>query len=221
MFNFCAPCNLNDLQSETFPDGKRFYTLPDGTRVPSVTTVLGARPKEALMKWRKEIGEVQANAITKKSTSRGTNMHKICEDYINNKPEYLKGVMPDAQEMFKSIKPLIDKHVTDIWYQETALWSKKLNMAGRVDLIAHWDGVLSIIDFKTSNKIKKREYVLDYFLQETTYALMLEEMINIPVNQIVTLIAVVDEKPQVFIEKTEDHINALVEAINYYNKNKK
>ena len=221
MFNFCAPCNLNDIQSETFPDGKRYYTLPDGTRLPSVTTVLGARPKEALIKWRKEVGDAQANAVTKRSTSRGTNMHKICEDYINNKNDFLKSAMPDAKEMFQSIKPIIDKNVTDIWYQEASLYSKKLGMAGRVDLVAHWDGVLSIIDFKTSNKIKKREYVLDYFLQETAYALMLEEMINTPVNQIVTLISVVDEKPQVFIEKTEDHINDLVHAINYYNKNKK
>jgi len=221
MFNFCPPVDLSDLNSETFPDGKRYYTLPDGTRLPSVTTVLGARPKEALMKWRKEVGEAQANAVTKKATSRGTNMHKLCEDYINNKDDFLKGVMPDAQEMFLSIKPIIDKHITDIWYQESALYSKTLGMAGRVDLIAHWDGVLSIIDFKTSNKIKKREYILDYFLQETSYSLMLEEMINIPVNQIVTLISVADEKPQVFIEKTEDHIDDLAQAIDYYNKNKK
>ena len=132
----------------------------------------------------------------------------------------MKKIMPDALEMFHSIKPLLDDNVSDIWYQECALFSKKLGMAGRVDLIAHWNGKLSVIDFKTSKRIKTRDKILSYFWQETAYALMLEEMIGTPIDQIVTVMAVEDSTPLVFVEKTQDHIDGLAQAIDFYNKNK-
>jgi len=219
-FNFCPPKILTDLKSETFPDGKRYYTLPDGTRLPSVTTVLGAQKKQAIMAWRKRVGEAEANRISKQATGRGTNVHKIAEDYLNNDINYLKDHFPDVKEMFLSIKPLIDENVSNIWYQECALYSRTLGLAGRVDLISEWNGVLSIIDFKTSNKIKTRDYIESYFQQECAYALMLEEMIGHPIHQLVTLIAVENGPPQVFIEKTEDHIEGLVKAINFYKDQK-
>ena len=118
MFNYCTPKNLQDLQSTTFPDGKRYYQLPDGTRLPSVTTVLGAMKKEAIMAWRAKVGEEVANAISKKATSRGTNVHSMCEEYLNN--EKLGVYMPDAIEMFLSIKPYLNK-INNIHYQEQAL----------------------------------------------------------------------------------------------------
>ena len=79
MFTYCPPKELQDLQSTTFPDGKRYYTLPDGTRLPSVTTVVGAQKKQIFIEWRKRVGDEEANRITRKATSRGTNVHKICE----------------------------------------------------------------------------------------------------------------------------------------------
>ena len=145
MFKYCPPKELKDLQSETFPDGKRYYTLEDGTKLPSVTTVLGAQKKDAIMAWRKRVGEVEANRISKAATGRGTNVHTLCERYLNN--ESLGDIMPDAKEMFKSIKPLLNR-INNIHYQEQALWSKQLGMAGRVDCIGEFDGVLSVIDFK-------------------------------------------------------------------------
>lgn len=220
MFNYCPPADLEDLKSTTFPDGKRFYVLPDGTKLPSVTTVVGAKKKQAIIEWRNRVGEEEANRISRQATSRGTNVHTICENYLNNKPDYMKGIMPDAVEYFLSIKPYITKHISDIWYQEQALYSKRVGMAGRVDVIAHWDGVLSIIDFKTASRKKKREDIQDYFQQECAYALMLEDMIGEPVNQLVTLMAVKDEAPLIFIEKTEDHVDGLVQAIEYYHQNK-
>ena len=219
MFNYCPPVSLKEIKAETFPDG-RYYVLEDGTRLPSVTTVLGAMSKADILAWRKRVGEEEANKISRKASSRGTNVHSICEQYLNNNSDYMKKIMPDALEMFQSIKPLLDKNVTDIWYQECALFSKKLGMAGRVDLIAHWNGKLSVIDFKTSKRIKTRDNVLSYFWQETAYALMLEEMIGTPIDQIVTVMAVEDSTPLVFIEKTQDHIDGLVKAIDFYNKNK-
>lgn len=214
-FNYCPPRELSDLKSETFPDGKRYYTLEDGTRLPSVTTVLGAQKKQAIMEWRKRVGEVEANRISRQATSRGTNVHTIAENYLNNKKDYMTGAMPDALEMFRSIKPHLNK-INNIHYQEVALWSKQLELAGRVDCIGEYEGELSVIDFKTSARVKSRDSILDYFWQTTAYALMYEELIGQPINNLVIIMAVKDSEPLVFREKTENHIVGLVEAINFY-----
>ena len=216
-FTFCPPKQLADLQSQTFPDGKRYYTLEDGTKLPSVTTVLGAMKKEAIMKWRKRVGEDEANRVSKKATGRGTNVHTLCERYLNN--ESLGDVMPDAVEMFRSLKPLLNR-IDNIQYQECALWSKQLGMAGRVDCIGEFDGKLSVIDFKTSKKIKHISHIEDYFWQTSAYALMYEEMIGQPIDELVIIMAVEDEVPLLFKQKTSDHINGLVKAIQFYKDQK-
>lgn len=213
MFNYCPPKQLIDLKSETHSDGKRYYTLEDGTRLPSVTTVLGAQKKEAIMAWRRKVGEDVANAISKKATGRGTNVHTLCERYLNN--DVLGDIMPDALEMFRSLKPLLNR-IDNIHYQECALWSKQLGMAGRVDCIAEFDGKLSVIDFKTSKKVKSEAHIEDYFWQTTAYSLMYEEMIGRPIDDIVIIMAVEDEQPLLFKQKTADHINGLVKAIQFY-----
>jgi genome maintenance exonuclease 1 len=217
MFNFCPPKELNDLKSETQADGKRYYTLPDGTRLPSVTTVLGALKKDAIQAWRKRVGEDVANAISKKATGRGTNVHTLCERYLNN--DALGDVMPDAVEMFRSLKPLLNR-IDNIHYQECALWSKQLGMAGRVDCIGEFDGELSVIDFKTSKKIKTITHIEDYFWQTSAYALMYEEMIGTPIDNLVIIMAVEDEQPLLFKQKTADHIPGLVKAIKFYKEQK-
>jgi genome maintenance exonuclease 1 len=213
MFNYCPPKQLQDLQSETFPDGKRFYKLPDGTKLPSVTTVLGAQKKDAIMAWRKRVGEAEANRISKMATGRGTNVHTLCERYLNN--ESLGDIMPDAKEMFTAIKPLLNR-INNIHYQEQALWSTQLGMAGRVDCIGEFDGQLSVIDFKTSKKIKSKVEIEDYFWQTSAYALMYEELIGNPINNLVIVMAVENENPLLFQEKTEHHIGGLVKAIQFY-----
>ena len=217
-FVYCPPKNLSDIKSQTFPDGKRYYTLEDGTRLPSVTTVIGAQKKKAIMEWRKRVGEEEANRISKKASGRGTNVHTLCERYLNNAP--LGDIMPDAKEMFLSIKSHLNR-INNIHYQEVALWSKKLGMAGRVDCIAEFDGVLSVIDFKTSKKIKTAEDIQDYFWQTTAYAIMYEELIGVPINDLVIIMAVDNEKPLIFKEKTTDHIEGLSKAIEFYKKNTK
>jgi genome maintenance exonuclease 1 len=216
-FNYCPPKSLPDLKSETFPDGKRYYTLEDGTRLPSVTTVLGAQKKEAIMRWRKRVGEEEANRVSKKATSRGTGVHTLCEYYLNNETNLSQkeGVRPDAFEMFVSLKPLLNR-INNIHYQECALWSKQLGMAGRVDCIGEFDGVLSVIDFKTSKRIKQSEDIEDYYWQTAAYSLMYEEMIGTPIDNLVIIMAVEDEQPLLFKQKTQDHIEGLVKAINFY-----
>jgi len=217
MFNYCTPKKLQDLKSETFPDGKRYYTLPDGTKLPSVTTVLGAQKKQAIMEWRKRVGEEEANRVSKKATSRGTNVHTLCERYLNNDP--LGDIMPDAKEMFVSLKPLLNR-INNIHYQEAALWSTKLEMAGRVDCIGEFDGKLSVIDFKTSKRVKSITSIEDYFWQTSAYSLMYEELIGVPIDNLVIIMAVEDEQPLLFQQKTEDHIPGLVKAIKFYKEQK-
>ena len=214
MFNYCPPVKLPDLEARTFEDGKRYYVTPEGEKLPSVTTVLGAMKKAEIMAWRKRVGEEAANAISRKAAGRGTNVHTLCERYLNN--EKLGNIMPDAKEMFTDLVPYLDK-IDNIWYQEQALWSHQLGLAGRVDCIAEYEGKLSVIDFKTSKRIKTKESIQDYFWQTCAYALMTEELTGIPVNDLVIIMAVDNEKPIIFKEKTEDHIEGLLKAIQFYN----
>ena len=212
-FTFCPPTMLEDLESVTLPTGGRFYTLPDGTKLPSVTTVMGAQKKDGIMAWRRRVGEAEANRISAKATKRGNNVHTLCERYLKN--EELGDIMPDAKEMFYGLKPVINR-INNIHYLESALWSKQLGVAGRVDCIAEFDGVLSVIDFKTSKKIKTEDDIEDYFWQTSAYALMYEELIGQPINDLVIIMAVEDHGPIVFQQKVEDHIEGLVKAIQFY-----
>jgi genome maintenance exonuclease 1 len=218
MFNYCPPKVLEELSAETTQYGRK-YLLPDGSKVPSITTVLSYFKKDIIQEWRNRVGEVEANRISKQASNRGTNVHTLCEKYLNNETNYARGAFPDALEMFKSIRPKLDENVTDIYYQEQALWSTHLGVAGRCDLIGHWDKVLSVVDFKTSRKPKVKEYITDYFMQGTAYALMHEELTGIPIHQIVILIAVENDEPQVFVEYTENWIEPLVNCIMDYKKN--
>jgi genome maintenance exonuclease 1 len=217
MFNYCPPVDLQDLKSVTLPEG-RFYTTPDGTKLPSVTTVLGAKKKDAIIAWRKRVGEEAANKISRKATSRGTNVHTLCERYLNNDPRYLLDSMPDALEMFKPLRPLLNR-INNIHYQEQALWSVGIGMAGRVDCIGEFDGVLSVIDFKTSKRVKNKSEIDDYFAQCVAYACMYEELTGIPIDQIVIIMAVDGSEPLVFVEKTENYLNTLLEFIKFYREN--
>jgi len=218
MFNYCPPKEIPKIESQTFPDGKRYYVTPEGKKLPSVTTVVGAQKKQAIMEWRRRVGEEVANKISKQATTRGTNMHSLCEYYLNNEPKPPGVVMPDAKEMFISIKPYLNK-INNIHYQEVGLWSSQLGLAGRVDCIGEYEGSLTVIDFKTSSKAKDRESILDYFWQCTAYALMYEELVGQPIDDLVIIMAVKDSTPLIFKEKTQDHIEGLVKAIDYYHKN--
>lgn len=219
IYTHCPPMVLPDLKSETHSDGKRYYTSPSGKRLPSVTTVVGAMKKQAIMEWRNRVGEVEANRISKLATGRGNRVHDLAERYLKNEKIDWVREMPDSVEMFRTLIPHLHR-INNIHYIEQALWSEQIGLAGRVDLIAEWDGVLSVIDFKTSKKIKKVEDIQDYFAQCTAYSGMYEEHVGVPIDQIVIVMAVENEQPIIFIEKTGDHINTLVEHIEFYLNNK-
>lgn len=218
MFIHCPPMVIENLNTETVDD-KRYYVTPSGQRLPSVTTVLGAMKKKEIMAWRRKVGEVEANRISKLATGRGNRVHSLAEKYLMNESIEWKKEMPDAIEMFRSIESHFSK-INNIHYMEQALWSEKIGLAGRVDLIAEWEGKLSVIDFKTSKRIKTEDKIQDYFAQCVAYAMMYEERVGAPIDQIVVLMAVENEQPLIFVKETKDYVDTLYEHIEFYKSNK-
>jgi len=207
-----------DLEAETTESG-RVYITPNGNRYPSVTTVLSATDsKEGLIAWRERVGEEEANKIMGRSARRGTELHSICEKYLLNEmtPIKLRMMMPHVKELFYKIKPFIDTSLNKVYALEQVLYSNKMKIAGRTDCICQWNGVLSILDFKNSVKIKKEEYIQDYFLQCTAYALMFEEIVGIPIEQIVILVGVEQGNGQIFIKEKSNYVETLQNRINSY-----
>lgn len=213
MFNHCPPVELQELTTETI-NGKRHYTNGEFW-YPSITSVLSAFPKPELYEWRKRVGEEKANEITKTASSRGTKVHALCEKYLLNEHIDYKSADAISYTTFNSIKPILNR-ISDIHYLECPLYSHRLKIAGRVDSIGNFDNVLSIIDFKTSRKEKREEWILDYFIQATGYSLMYHELTGILAKQIVIIIAVDDGLPQVFVKKTKDYLEPTIKKIKDY-----
>ena len=205
---------IGDVKQKNI-SGKRLYETPDGN-FPSITTVLSSLSKASIQEWRNRVGAEEANRISTQASRRGTKTHSIIEDYLQNKQDYLSGHMPDSIELFKSVQSILDIHVDNIYGIEVALWSKDLGVAGRCDCIAEYDGELSILDWKTSSKPKREEWVESYKLQGTAYAKMYEERTGIKITQVVIVIAVSDNSPQVFYADPDEHISRLREVINNY-----
>lgn len=204
-----------DLVAETTDTG-RTYKCPDGSSFNSVTTVLKVLSEDAIQAWRRRVGEDVANKIGVRAANRGTAVHSIIERYLDNNVEYDKDVMPDVLSTFKDVQPILDEHISEILGLEAPLYSKHLKLAGRVDCVGVFDNKLSIIDFKTSRKIKKKEWIHNYFAQASAYAIMFEERTGIPVPQLVIIIAVDNEEPQVFVEKRDDWTELLFKAKEIY-----
>jgi hypothetical protein len=206
-----------DLVAETSNNGRR-YTAPDGNKYPSVTTVLGILNEEAIAAWRNRVGEAEANRISGIASGRGTLVHEIIEDYLNNKDT--SGYLPHIQQSLQNIKPILDKHITKVYGLEVPLYSKHLGLAGRCDCIGIYDGTPSIIDFKTSRRIKKAEGISNYFAQMSAYAIMWEERTGMPIVNTTIIMDVDNEEPLVFREKRDNHTKLLLNTIKEYNNRK-
>jgi ATP-dependent exoDNAse (exonuclease V) beta subunit len=198
------------LLEQVNTDTGRYYKTPTGELYPSVTTVTGLMNAKAIHQWRARVGDEEANRISSQAATRGTRIHKLCEDYLNNDDiDASKYNFNDAFN-FRLLKPILDANIDNIHLQEERLYSDYLKMAGTVDCVAEWKGKLSIIDFKTARKLKNKEYILNYFCQVSAYAIMYEERFNIPVSRIVILISVDDEEPQIFEERRDNYITPLM-----------
>jgi genome maintenance exonuclease 1 len=180
--------------------GKRLYATPDGHKVPSVTTILDkTKPAEsriALANWRKAVGEAKAQQITTEAANRGTRMHTYLENYI--KGETLKDTVtnPYAQQSLVMAKKVIAEgmiHVDEVWGSEVPLYFPEL-YAGTTDCVGIHKGDESILDFKQTNKPKKLEYIDDYFIQLTAYAMAHNEVHGTNIRKGVILMCVKPEE---------------------------
>ena len=217
------PTKLTELTTQTV-NFKRFYETPDGKLYPSITTVLSTRNKKGLFEWRKKVGDEVANYVARTSAARGTAVHHMCEDYLNNFPvdwpdkwkEHEKKFLPFC--LFKQLENKVLQKIDNIRSQECALFSNKYRVAGRVDCIAEYDGKLSIIDFKTSTKERNDEWNENYYIQASAYAEMVEEQTGTPIEQIVILVVTEDGAVQEFVKEKYDYIPLLVETIDNFTK---
>ena len=206
---------LSDLQKlpRRNVNGKRLYETPDGSYYPSVTTITGQMNAKAISEWRQRVGEKVATQITKQASARGTSIHKLCEHYILGTMDDVQ-IMPSNREMFSSMANHLAETVDNVKTVEGFLYSDFLRTAGQVDMIAEYNGVLSVVDFKTSKKKKREDWIENYFVQEAAYSFMFEERTGIQIPQLVTVIGVDGEdEPQVFIKNTKERNQYLLKFL--------
>jgi genome maintenance exonuclease 1 len=211
---------LPKLERETI-DGVRYYRVPteeELLRLVSITSVTSHFNKEIFVKWRKKVGDVEADRITKAATSRGTDMHTLVEYHLKN--EKLPEVQPISDFLFKIAKSELN-NINNIHSLEGSLYSKQLGIAGTVDCIAEYNGELAIIDFKTSKKPKPREWIDHYFVQCMAYGCMLYEITGIMVKKLVIIMACENGECVVYEEYDKGkYIKLLTEYIRTFVRDK-
>jgi len=220
MFNH-VELDLSPLEREHI-DGVRYYKIPDEEeliKMVSITSVTSHFNKEIFVKWRKRVGNEEADRITKAATGRGTDMHTLTEHYLKNE-DLPKGLRPISDFLFKISKGHLNK-IDNIHALEGPLYSKELGIAGTVDCIAEYDGELAIIDFKTSKKPKPRDWIEHYFVQCMAYGCMLYEMTGISIKKLVIIMACENGECVIYEERDKaKYIKLLGEYINKFVKDK-
>ena len=221
MFNH-VPVELQPITA-TNQNGVRLYATPEGNNYPSITTVLSVRNKKGLMEWRKRVGNEVANHVARTAANRGTKVHHMCEDYLNNMEsnfpkewaKHKKNFLPYC--LFSQLKSVLC-NINNIYAQEAGLYSDKYKVAGRVDCIAEYNGVPSIIDFKTSTKERTDKWNDNYYIQGSAYAEMFGERTGIESSQVVILVVTEDGTVQEFIKEKYAYLDALVETVAEWRK---
>ena len=212
MFNH-TPVDLPPVKARN-SDGVRLYETPEGNKYPSITTVLSIRNKKGLHEWRKRVGNDVANYVARTAASRGTKVHHMCEDFLNNEfdeDKHKKDFLPYC--LFNQLKEQALCNINGIYAQEAGLYSDKYKVAGRVDCIAGYKGVPSIIDFKTSSKERNDDWNENYYIQGSAYAEMFGERTGIEISQVVILVVTEDGTVQEFIKDKHNYLDALVESV--------
>jgi CRISPR/Cas system-associated exonuclease Cas4 (RecB family) len=199
--------NLPQLTRENI-DGVRYYNIGgENKKLVSITSVISHYNKEKFAKWRKRVGEEEANRVTKRATSRGTDTHTLIENYLLN--EELPEVQPISEMLFKLAKPTLNR-INNIHCLESSLYSEVLGVAGSVDTIGEFDGELSVIDYKTSKSPKPREWVEGYFVQTMFYGMALYEMTGIQIKKLVIIMTCEDGECVVYEERDLEKYMRLV-----------
>lgn len=196
--------NYVSLNKQTI-NGSRKYATPDGEHLPSVTTILDAtkseESKQALQNWRKRIGVAKAQEITTEAAGRGTRMHKWLENYVKTGSTGEPGSNPYSIQSHQMASSIITQGLikcNEYWGTEVSLYFPKI-YAGTTDLCGVHEGADAILDFKQTNKFKKREWIDDYFIQLTAYANAHNEVYGTKIRKGVILMCTADNIYQEFI----------------------
>lgn len=193
-------------------DGIRHYRTPVGT-FKSVTTILGEKlDKSGLLAWKERVGEEEAAKVSTQAARRGTAIHNLAEAYLMNEPNWKRGAMPVNLYTFSRIRPILDSRVGSIYGIEIPLYSARLKAAGTCDLLAGFDGINSVVDFKTSKRVKREEDIEGYFLQATAYSMMAEELTDLKFPQIVIIMSVDDDDSLVFVKDRDQYVDRVLEV---------
>jgi CRISPR/Cas system-associated exonuclease Cas4 (RecB family) len=198
MFNH-VELNLPCLEREMI-DGVRYYKVPNNNELHkfvSITSVISHYSKEKFAAWRRKVGDEEADRITRRATSRGTDVHTLIEHHLKNSD--LPTVQPISEHLFNIAKPAL-KRINNIYTLEGSLYSEYFGIAGTVDCIAEFDGELSIIDFKTSKQPKPRDWIDGYFVQCCAYACMLHELTGLSVKKFVIIMTCENGEVEVYEE---------------------
>jgi len=209
-------------------EGRRHYEIT-GKKLPSVTTILSATQSAekmaSILKWQKRVGKVEAERVKNTAASRGTNMHLHLERYILGTGH--KDLTDEGQVAGDMAQVIIDKGLCDmseIWGSEVTLYYPGL-YAGATDLVGVYDYEDSIVDFKQSNKPKRKEWVDDYFMQLGAYAMAHNQVYNTEITQGVILMCTPDNYFQKFQIKGKEFIkyqHKFLERVDkYYNDQNK
>lgn len=197
---------LRQINETCGGSSRRLYETPTGDKYPSVTTVVGFSTADKIVEWRNKVGAEEANRISSRASKRGTSIHSLCEGYLKNESQ---DISIFDQDVFNSLKPHLDR-IDNIHCIETPLYSHKLQIAGTVDLIAEYDGYLYVIDFKTSKKPKKEEWITNYFTQVAAYSFCFWELTGILVDKSKIIIGVDDSDAQVFTSNNGDYLSEFI-----------
>ena len=212
MFNH-VPIEIGKLV-QVNSKGGRYYETPTGAKYPSVTSITKLHNQESIQAWKEKVGEEEAGKISRRALARGNKIHSLAEKYLLN-----KGDLSDdfSKTDFGVMIPYLNK-INNIHCLETQLYSDHLKTAGTVDCIGEYEGKLTVIDFKTSAKLKKREWVKDYFMQCSAYAVMYEERTGTPIERLLLIINVEDEGVQLMDGKRDDYIDDFLDLRETFRK---
>lgn len=212
MFNH-VPIEIGKLV-QVNSKGGRYYETPTGAKYPSVTSITKLHNQESIQAWKDKVGEEEAGKISRRALARGNKIHSLAEKYLLN-----EGDLSDdfSKADFGVMIPYLNK-INNIHCLETQLYSDHLKTAGTVDCIGEYDGKLTVIDFKTSAKLKKREWVKDYFMQCSAYAVMYEERTGTPIERLLLIINVEDEGVQLMDGKRDDYIDDFLDLRETFRK---
>lgn len=193
------------MDRETIPSGERVYITPGGP-LPSVTTILsGTADKSGLDAWRQYVGEAKANQIRDEATGLGTLMHEHLECHIQqiDRPRGSNLVRQMARNMADTIINRGLVHVDEVWGFEIPLYYPG-QYAGTADLIGTWNGAPCIMDYKTTNKMKTKDMITDYFCQGVAYAKAHNYLFGTDISTVVIFMVSRDLKFEEFVVEGDE-----------------